>query len=88
MFHASSGASRAKIRQLFAIALRCDASETPAIAIRHCRNPAGDDEASGKSFDIPLEGRRQCLVEIIDVEDRGTFGRRVRTEIRQMAVTT
>jgi hypothetical protein len=36
-----------QLMQLFAITLRCDTRETPAIAIRHCRNASSDEEAGG-----------------------------------------
>jgi len=46
----------------------------------------GHDEAGGQSFEIPLERCRQRLVEVVDVEDRQSLGRRVGAEIGEVRV--
>ena len=35
-----------------------------------------DDEAGGQALDIPFERTGQCLIEVVDVEHQGPFGRR------------
>ncbi len=46
----------------------------------------GDDEARGEPLQIPLERGAQGLVEVVDVEDESSLGRRVAAEIEQVAV--
>ena len=45
-----------------------------------------DDEAGGQPLEVPLEGSRQRLVEVVDVEDRQSLGRRVGAEIGEVRV--
>src|SRR5271157_3594774 len=48
----------------------------------------GDIKADRKALDIPLEGRGQCLVKIIDVEYNVAFGGGEEPKVQEMAVTT
>ena len=45
-----------------------------AVVRGEARTAAGDDEAGGESLEVPLEGPRQGLVEVVDVEDRSRSG--------------
>ena len=45
-----------------------------------------DRDACHKPFDIPLPRARQCLVEVVDVEDKVSLGRCVQAEVRDMSV--
>ena len=47
---------------------------------------AGQDETGGQAFHIPLPGRGQGLVEVVDVEDHAPFRGRERAKIQQMTV--
>ncbi len=49
---------------------------------------AGNDEARGQPFDVPLPRARERLVEIVDVEHDPAFRRGVGAEIQQVAVAT
>ena len=44
------------------------------------------NEGRDQSLDVPFPRRRQCLVEVIDVEDDVAFRRCKATEVHQMAV--
>ena len=48
----------------------------------------GHCKAHGKALDIPLPGRRQCLVKVIDIEDQIPLGRAKEAKVEQMAIPT
>ena len=48
---------------------------------RETANTRGDHDASSQAFDIPLEGARQGLVEIIQVEDQLTIGSAIPSKV-------
>ena len=54
--------------------------------LRILGDATGHDEAGRQSLDVPFEGGRQRLVEVVDVEDRQSLGRRVGAEIGEMRV--
>src|SRR6266404_1296437 len=83
------GSERRQHRQLSqvpAIALRSGAGEKTALPVRSLGNPTGDGEARSKPLRIPLEGGRQGLVEIVDIEYCGALGRRIGAEIGEMTI--
>ncbi len=43
-------------------------------------------EGGDEAFDVPFPGRRQRLVQIVDVEQQSAFGRREAAEIEQVRV--
>ena len=45
------------------------------------------DKAGRQSLEVPLKRRRQSLVEVIDIEDRQSLGRRIGSEIAEVSVT-
>ena len=51
-------------------------------------NATRHDETGGQPLYVPLKGSGESLVEVIDVENRGSFRRRIGPEIRQMRVAT
>jgi hypothetical protein len=53
----------------------------------HTHLAAGRDYADGQVFHVPLPGRRQRLIEVIEVEHQGPLGRGEDPEIEQMAIT-
>src|SRR5438270_13100837 len=53
-------------------------------AVRAPRN----NDASGKSLDIPFPGTRQCLVKIIHIEDLIAFWRGVDAKVAEMRIST
>jgi hypothetical protein len=46
----------------------------------------GDDHACGQTLEVPLPGRGQRLIEVIDVEDHLSLGRGEAAEVQQMRV--
>src|SRR5260370_30047704 len=55
--------------QMPAIAQRHAAREPPAFSLRQLCRPPRYGQARSEALQVPLERRRQCLVEIVDVED-------------------
>ena len=47
---------------------------------------SGDDNAGREPLDVPLPGRRQSFVEIVDVEEDVALGRGETAEIHQVSV--
>jgi hypothetical protein len=47
-----------------------------------------DCKADGETLDIPLPGRWQCLVKVIDIEDQITLWRAKEAKVEQMAIPT
>ena len=47
---------------------------------------AGQHETGGQAFHIPFPGRREGLVQVVDVEDHAPFGGRESPKIQQMTV--
>ena len=47
---------------------------------------AGQHEAGGQAFHVPLPGGGEGLVQVVDVEDHAPFGGGVRPEVQQMTV--
>ena len=47
---------------------------------------AGDHEAGRQALDVPFPGRRQSLVEIVEVEDQVALGRGKQAEVGQVAI--
>ena len=47
---------------------------------------AGEDEAGGHAFDVPLEGAADGLVEVVDVEDEAAVGRGEGAEVADVRV--
>jgi hypothetical protein len=52
------------------------------------RDATCHDETGRQPLKVPLKGSWQRFIEIVDVEDRCSLGRRVGTEIGQVRVTT
>jgi hypothetical protein len=48
----------------------------------------GHGKAHGKTLDIPLPGRRECLVKVIDIEDQIPLWRPKEAKVEQMAIST
>ena len=46
----------------------------------------GDQHADREALDVPLPRARQRLVEVVDVEDEPSLGRRVEAEVREVRV--
>ena len=49
---------------------------------------SGDDDAGHQALDVPLERRRQCLVEVVEVEHERAVGGGEHAEVRQVRVAT
>src|SRR6266404_3645966 len=77
---------RRQLSEVPAIALGGGAGEKTALPVRSLGNPTGDREARSKPPHIPLEGGRQCLVEIVDIEYCGALRRRIGAEIGEMTI--
>ncbi len=68
----------------------CAAQATAAsrpFAVGEPVRPGGEHEGSDEPLHVPLPGRRQRLVEVVDVEDEPAFGRGKAAEIHQVAIT-
>ena len=48
---------------------------------------SGDDEARDEALEVPLERRRQRLVEVVEIEHEASIRRREHAEVRQVRVT-
>ena len=60
----------------------------PRVVLAEAVAAAGQHEAGGQPLDVPLPGRRQGLVEIVDVEDHPPLRRGEDTEVGQVTVAT
>ena len=77
---------RRQPRQRHAIVEGGGTGEAPAIAHRKTGDPPGQHEARHQPLHVPFERRRQRFVEVVDVKNRGAFGRGVGAEIGEMAI--
>jgi hypothetical protein len=60
--------------------------EAPALGPGQAAIAAEDRQAGGQPLDVPLPRAGQGLVEVVDVEDQGPFGRPEATEVAQVGV--
>ena len=70
----------------FAIAADGGARSPCRVAFGQANLAAGDHHAGSQPLEIPLPGRRQGLVEVVDVEDDAPLGRGETAEVRQVGV--
>ena len=75
------------LRHLGAVAARCLSRGGARVVVAEAIVPRGDGDAGRKSLDVPVERRRERLVEVVDVEDQVPVGRRVHAEVQQVRVT-
>ena len=76
------------VGHVLAVAAHGGAHGARRIAFEQADLAAGDDHAGGQALEVPLPGRRQGLVEIVDIEDDAALGRGEAAEVRQMGVAT
>jgi len=75
-----------EIPNLSAIAAgACDCRVT-TVGIGEPVRTGGQHKRSDEALHIPLPGSRQCLVEIVDIEDQSALRRREPAKVEQMAV--
>ena len=73
-------------RQPLAIAARGPDGRVAPVIVAQSVRPRREHERRGEPLDVPLPRRRQCLVEIVDVEDDVALRRREAAEVQQMAI--
>ena len=72
---------------MLAIGGDCARREAARPLVRHVRRPGGDRDAGRQTLDVDGEiDAGQSLVEIVDVEEDGAFGRIERAEVHQVTV--
>ena len=69
-----------------AIAVGARDGGVTSVAVAQPIGSRGQHEGSGEALDVPFPGRRQRLVQIVDVEQQSAFGSREPAEIEQMRV--
>ena len=77
---------RSVARHLDAIAAHGQTRGGMGIAVLEAIVARSDGEAGRQPLDVPLERRRQRLIEVVDIEDQAPVGRRVHAEIQQVRV--
>ena len=60
--------------------------DLPCLSTPESAPARGDDEARGEPLQVPFERSAQRLVEVVDVEDQGSFGRGEAAEGHEVAV--
>lgn len=75
-----------KFAHFSAIAAGAGDRRIAAVRIGKPVGTGGEHERGDEPLDIPLPGRGQCLVEVVDVEEKSALRRGEATEIHQMAV--
>ena len=85
-YHTSSSGHLGEFGHLRAIRAYHLSRYRPASASGQAVVPAGDHEARRETLYVPLPGRGQRLIEVIDVEDDVALGRGEPAEVDQVAV--
>ena len=58
----------------------------PVLGDAEAPRPAGDDDARGEPFDVPLPGCWKRLIEVVGVEHERSLGRREESEVAEVGV--
>ena len=78
---------RSIVSHLSAIAADSQSRRVTGVAVGEAIVPRGDGEACRQALDVPVERRRERLIEVVDVEDQPPVGRGEHAEIQQVRVT-
>jgi hypothetical protein len=71
-----------------AVCRRCRPCGLIALFGREATLASGDHHARCQAFDIPLEWRRQRLIEVVDIEDEPALGRGEDAEVQHVRIAT
>ena len=85
-YQASSGLICGDLAQPLAIAAGAGYRRVATRRVRQAVGPGREHERGDQPLDVPFPGRRQGLVEVVDVEDDVALGRGEAAEIQQVAV--
>ena len=80
------GAHRSVVDPAFAVGAHRVRRRLRGLAVGQSEMLGGDDNARGQPLDVPLPWRRQCFVEIVDVEKDVALRRGEPAEIHQVSV--
>ena len=76
-----------EVAHFLAIAASTGDRRIAAVRVGEPVRTGGEHKRGDKALDVPLPGCRQCLVEVVDVENQPALRRGKTAEIHQMAVT-